>query len=94
VAWTDLDCRVTEEDVYLSDIFALLGLYAAWIGSLLEMFRDNVPIPSSTVKQYFKRSTRNYSNFVETEVLSTVFKTSKYLTNTVLLDCTVKFDKE
>jgi len=35
----------------LSDICAISGLYAAWNGSSLQTFRDNLPAPSSRVKQ-------------------------------------------
>ena len=38
----------------LNEMFALLRCYAAQIGSKLPTFRNNLPVPSSSVKQYKK----------------------------------------
>jgi len=34
----------------VNEIFALLGCYAAYIGSWLQTFRDNLSVPSSSLK--------------------------------------------
>ena len=34
----------------VNEIFALLGCYAAYVGSWLQTFRDNLSVPSSSLK--------------------------------------------
>lgn len=38
----------------LGQVFALLGCYAAHVGSWLPMFQDSISVPSSRVKQSLK----------------------------------------
>jgi hypothetical protein len=35
----------------INEIYALLGIYAAWIGRMLLMFWHNLSVPSSWIKQ-------------------------------------------
>ena len=43
---------ISETRMFLYDVFALPGCYAAYVDSSLPMFRDSLPVQSSRVRNY------------------------------------------
>ena len=41
-----INCVISDFRCGVTEIFDLLGCYAAWIGSLLPQFRDKLSVPS------------------------------------------------
>jgi hypothetical protein len=62
---TSILCLVSTSSVIsgvrrgVNEIFALLEFYTDYIGSYLPMFRDNISLPSSRVKQSKKNALGN-----------------------------------